>query len=113
MHGLEYCAVNDVTLDDAEDCLRLLAVLLNRGQGGLSWPKRRLRSAHIRDAIALRQRAANIAVSTARACSINHPASAGAGMRSVPLAKLWVRRDSSIAKAPRSLQVCPSGLPTT
>jgi hypothetical protein len=32
MHGLEYRAVKDVTFDAAEDCLRLLAVILNEGK---------------------------------------------------------------------------------
>src|SRR5260370_29367737 len=34
MHGLEYRAVNDVTFDDPDDCLRLLAVVLNGGERG-------------------------------------------------------------------------------
>src|SRR5260370_34732922 len=88
-------AVSDFTFDDAEDCLRLLAVLMNRGQGGLPWPKRNLPRALIRGARARLRKAASIAAHTARAQAKNSPSPAIAGMGSVRVVKRWGRWDSS------------------
>src|SRR5713226_2140037 len=77
-------------------------------QGGGSWPKRELRSAHVRGATAKQHRAANIAAPTARACpSITCLTPATAGIRCVPLARRYGRRGRFFRRSTRSLQVCP------
>ena len=70
----------------------LLAVLLKRGQGGSSWPKRNPTNVRILVATAQRQRAANIVEHIAQARLTARQSPATAGMGSALLAKRRVQQ---------------------